>query len=75
MKLCTYLRWRAGYGVRWSSPEALDEAFSLATTPFTCLQTCQPWGPDDDAVVPERCQPDRHCFELSPRDPGTKALV
>ena len=30
--------------------------------PYSCLKTCQPWGPDDDVVAPEACVEQRGCF-------------
>lgn len=70
MRLCAWLRWKAYYGARWEDPAALTAALARGETAFSCLRTCQPWGPDDDLCAPERCQPDRPCFEPSPKDPG-----
>ena len=69
MRLCSHLRWKSLYGATFPDTEALNEALLRNDTPYSCLHTCQPWGPDDDAATPERCQPDRGCFQPSPKDP------
>jgi len=69
MRLCAHLRWKAFYGARWPTPEDLDLALALSDSPFSCLQTAQPGGPDGALCAPERCQPGRSCFSPSPRDP------
>ncbi|MFM2247656.1 MAG: hypothetical protein RL071_3730 [Pseudomonadota bacterium] len=68
--LCRKLRWKGFYGASWPSPEALAAAFREADAPFSCLWTCQPWGPDDGRAAPEACGPDRACFAPSPRLPA-----
>lgn len=70
MNLCRHLRWKGLYGRRFPDAAALELAFETADSPFSCLRTCQPWGPDDAVTAPERCQPARACFELSDRDPS-----
>ena len=70
-RLCTWLRWKGFYGQRWASRDELAAAFARNDSAYSCLHTCQPWGPDDDLVVPERCGSERSCFqpsELEPRD-------
>jgi hypothetical protein len=47
-------------------PNAIWESLVRSQVPFSCLRTCQAWGPDDDLVAPERCQDGRECFELHP---------
>lgn len=55
--------------LRWKghSPDAeVGErhfAFARNQVPYTCLRTCQPWGPDDEPAVPEGCDAARPCFE------------
>ncbi|MEQ1571700.1 MAG: hypothetical protein ABMA64_39085 [Myxococcota bacterium] len=71
MKLCAYIRWRGFYGARWDTREQMVADLSGAGAPYSCLRTCQPFGPDDDGVMPERCQPGRTCFAQSPREPGS----
>ena len=70
MQLCRHLRWKALYGQRYASVEELELAFTVADAPFSCLHSCQPWGPDEDVAEPGRCQPGRACFERSELDPG-----
>ena len=41
----------------------LEASLQREQVPFSCLRTCQAWGPDDDIVAPERCSADRPCFE------------
>ena len=69
MILCRYLRWKAYYGGRWADAESLRAALAGTDAPFSCLKTCQPWGPDDDTATPERCTSERECFRPSPLDP------
>ncbi len=69
MKLCDHLRCKSLYGARWRTEDELDAALLRNDVPFSCLKTCASWGPDDDLVAPERCQPERGCFRLSPRQP------
>ena len=71
MRLCAHLRWKSFYGARWATRAEMSAAMTRDDTPYSCLHTCQPWGPDDDAAAPERCQPDRSCFEVSDREPPT----
>ena len=67
MELCRSLRWKSFYGQKSFSAEDLLNLFSLNEVPYSCLQTCEAWGPDDDLKAPERCQPGRSCFEPSSR--------
>jgi hypothetical protein len=46
-----------------ADPGAIEESILRNQVPFSCLRTCQPWGPDDDLVAPELCQRDRSCFQ------------
>ena len=75
MRLCRYLRWKGLYGRRFRDGAELDVALRQNDVPYSCLRTCQPWGPDDAMTVPERCQPGRSCFTLSKKDPGTTPLA
>ncbi len=74
MRLCAHLRWKSFYGSRWDTREELLAEMLRGDCPYSCLKTCQPWGPDDDAAAPERCQPDRGCFEPSPREPAERGI-
>jgi hypothetical protein len=69
MKLCRSLRWKGLRGLSFPDRDTVVRAMQLNDADFSCLRTCQAWGPDDDIAVPEVCQPGRGCFELSPRDP------
>ena len=71
MKLCRFLRWKGYFGRRWRTEEELVVDLLRNDVPYSCLKTCRHWGPDDDATTPERCQPGRGCFELSPKQPVT----
>lgn len=69
MALCRFMRWKSFYGQDWNSEAELLEVLNRNEVPYYCLQTSQPWGPDDDAAVPERCGRHRTCFEPSPLFP------
>ena len=67
LALCRKLRWKGFYGARFPDAETLAMAFACADAAFSCLHTCQPWGPDDEQATPELCTPNRGCFQASPR--------
>lgn len=75
MRLCANLRWKSYYGARWDTREQMLADLLRGDVPYSCLATCQPWGPDEDASVPERCQPGRGCFEPSPKEPPARSVV
>lgn len=75
MRLCAHLRWKTFYGTRWITREEMLADLLRGDVPYSCLQTCQSWGPDDDAAVPERCQPGRGCFTTSPREPKDRSVT
>lgn len=68
MILCRHLRWKtfAMAGEETADPIALAVSLAKRQVPFSCLRTCQAWGPDDDLVAPEECTPDRGCFAPAP---------
>lgn len=72
LRLCAMLRWKTYYGSRWDTREAMLDDLLRGDVPYSCLRTCQPFGPDDDAAVPERCQPGRGCFRQSQREPAPR---
>jgi len=74
MRLCAHLRWKGLFGRHFASWDALAIEMALNDAAFSCLRTCQSWGPDDDVAAPECCQPDRHCFEPSDQEPRTARL-
>lgn len=64
IELCRHLRWKSATR-EIADAEAIGFAFARNQVPYTCLHTCQPWGPDDELVVPELCHSQRNCFEPS----------
>ncbi|MEZ4319210.1 MAG: hypothetical protein R3F61_16970 [Myxococcota bacterium] len=74
MRLCRYLRWKSWYTASFPDDASIRAAFELNDAQYSCLKTCQPWGPDDHASVPENCQPGRGCFVLSPKDPTSRRV-
>lgn len=65
MDLCRHLRWKT-FSRDESDPSAIAESLSRDMVPYSCLRTCQPWGPDDDVVAPECCCSGRACFVRDP---------
>jgi hypothetical protein len=63
--LCRYLRWKS-QSRESGEPRWVLESLIRSQTQFSCLKTCQPWGPDDDAVAPECCTPERSCYVPDP---------
>lgn len=62
MDLCRHLRWKT-FSRHDGDPAAIEASLQRGQVPFSCLRTCQSWGPDDDVVAPERCCAERACFE------------
>ena len=69
MELCANLRWKAFYGKRWATEAALRADLARNDCPYSCLRTCQPFGPDGQLAAPEVCGRGRPCFEPSPLTP------
>ncbi|MBI5493447.1 MAG: hypothetical protein HY904_00365 [Deltaproteobacteria bacterium] len=63
---CRRLRWKT-YSVDQEDPARVGQVFAEGATLFTCLATTHPVGPDDGAVAPECCAPDRSCYQPHPR--------
>lgn len=63
-QICQFLRWK-GHS-REAAPGEMRFAFARNQVPYTCLRTCQPWGPDDEPAAPEGCDGSRPCFEAIP---------
>ena len=59
MDLCKYLRWK-GHS-RDSDVAELNFTFARNQVTYSCLRTCQPWGPDDELAAPEGCHAGRPC--------------
>jgi hypothetical protein len=59
-QICQMLRWK-GHSREATTGEQ-QFAFARNQVPYTCLRTCQPWGPDDEPAVPEGCDAGRSCF-------------
>lgn len=74
MKMCQNLRWKAFYGKRWASVEELESDLMTADSPFSCLLTCQGFGPDGDLAAPETCDDTRRCFHPSNRVPAARTV-
>ena len=62
--VCQMLRWK-GHSAD-AEPGERRFTFARNQVPYTCLRTCQPWGPDDEPAVPEGCDDARPCFEAPP---------
>jgi len=63
--ICRNLRWKGFYSRDWTTEEELRAELARNECQFSCLQTCQPWGPDDSPFAPDRCTADRPCFTAS----------
>ena len=61
--ICRWLRSKALYGNENLPSAALQTLLAAHETPCTCLQTAQPWGPDERPVTPTDCASTRRCFE------------
>ena len=60
MTRCRFLRWKGFYAD--PTPDEVTLDFLKNEVPYSCLKTCQPWGPDDHVVAPEACVEERSCF-------------
>jgi hypothetical protein len=67
MELCRSLRWKGWYAVEVFTATTLAEHVTANEVPYSCLRTCQAWGPDDAPATPERCDGTRPCFSPSPK--------
>ena len=65
LELCRSLRWKS-YTRDAEEPGEFHRTFARNNVPYTCLRTCQPWGPDEELAIPEGCNSARPCFETSP---------
>lgn len=63
--LCRKLRWKS-HSRTTGNPMVVLESLRRNQVPFTCLHTCQVFGPDDDLVAPELCDRTRSCYEPDP---------
>lgn len=61
LQVCRYLRWKS-VSRDSDDPEQLATTFAKNQVPYTCLHTCQSWGPDDDLAASENCSAARSCF-------------
>lgn len=62
MTLCRFMRWKSYYTTPTFTEAQLGELFAENEVPYSCLKTCEAWGPDDALAAPERCGPTRSCF-------------
>ncbi len=65
LELCRNLRWKS-ITRDLDDPEEVLGSFARNSVPYTCLQTCRSWGPDDELAAPELCHSERACFRPSP---------
>lgn len=70
MNLCRHLRWKSYYTTPTFTDDDLAAMFAMNEVPYSCLKTCEAWGPDDAIAAPERCGPERPCFVPSPKRVG-----
>lgn len=64
--ICEFLRWKGQHREAEAGEQRLG-TLARNQVPYTCLKTCQPWGPDDQPAVPEGCDGSRSCcFEGPP---------
>ncbi len=61
MTLCQSLRWK-GYREDVREPGRVQEVFAMNMVPYSCVKTCQPFGPDGGPAAPETCGSRRRCF-------------
>jgi hypothetical protein len=64
MELCRNLRWKS-ITRDLDDPDEVLAAFARNQVPYTCLETCRSWGPDDELAAPELCHSQRGCFRPS----------
>jgi len=69
MELCRSLRWKSASRTS-GDPRQVRESLLRSQVPFSCLRTCQPWGPDDELAAPECCTSARSCFVPDPMGGG-----
>jgi hypothetical protein len=65
---CRMLRWKDLYARNAPDDVLLAQAVEKDDVQYSCLRTCQPWGPDDSPATPESCGPHRTCW-AAPRKP------
>ena len=64
LELCRNLRWKS-ITRDLEHPQEVLGAFARNHVPYTCLQTCRAWGPDDELAAPELCHDERPCYRPS----------
>ena len=57
---CARLRWKS-YPQDREDPARVQAVFASGHMIFSCLDTAEPFGCDDDLAAPERCTPGRSC--------------
>lgn len=60
---CSLLRAKRAYGDIRSDIEPKWSSGLLATDCYWCLQTMEPWGPDDQPALPDHCSESRSCYD------------
>lgn len=69
MQLCRHLRWKT-FSRGNSCPAEVQASLLHSQVPFSCGQTHQAWGPDDDIAAPECCTQARECFRRDAMSDG-----
>jgi hypothetical protein len=59
---CQNLRWK-GYHADQEDLGRVMEVFDGGLVIYNCVTTQQPFGCDDGPVAPERCSPERACYQ------------
>lgn len=66
MELCRHLRWKT-FSRDDGDPDVIQASLLRGQVPYSCLRTCQSWGPDEQVVAPELCRRRRGCYEVDPQ--------
>ena len=65
MSPCRWLRWKLASEDRLEG--RVEWVFHANLVPYSCLKTCEAWGPDQDLAAPERCgDARRSCYQAGP---------
>ncbi len=67
IELCAHLRWKGLADHDSLTEQELAILYAINDSQYSCLQTCEAWGPDDGIAAPERCRSSRACFSASRR--------
>lgn len=67
IELCEHLRWKGLYDHASLTEAELSALYAMNDAQYSCLRTCEAWGPDEGIAAPERCNSCRSCFTSSRR--------